>query len=81
MPLRVNRPVCSATSYGVPTWTRPPRPEYSPSEFSRTQTMSMSAGPRFASGDISPGSRRIGRRLTYCWKRWRSGSSRSQTAM
>ncbi len=30
--------------------------------------MSMSAGPRFASGEASPGSSRIGRRLTYCWK-------------
>ena len=44
MPCRVKSPVCSATSYGVPTWMRPPRPAYSPSEFSRTHTMSMSAG-------------------------------------
>ena len=35
----------TATSYGVPTRTRPPTPAYSPSEFSRTQIMSMSAGP------------------------------------
>ena len=44
MPLRVKTPVCSATSCGVPTRTRPPTPAYSPSEFSRTHTMSMSAG-------------------------------------
>ena len=46
MPRRVKSPVCSATSCGVPRCRRPPRPAYSPSEFSRTQTMSMSAGPR-----------------------------------
>ena len=55
MPCRVNTPVCSATSCGVPAWIRPPTPAYSPSEFSRTQTMSMSAAPRFASGERDPG--------------------------
>ena len=40
-------------------------PQYSPSEFSRTQIMSMSAAPRLASGDAMPGSSRIGRRFTY----------------
>ena len=39
--------------------------------------MSMSAAPRLASGEVSPGSRRIGRRLTYCSKRCRSGRIRS----
>jgi hypothetical protein len=44
----------------------PAGPEYSPSEFSRTHTMSMSALVRFASGEVRPGSSRMGRRLTYC---------------
>ena len=43
----------------------PPMPAYSPSEFSRTQIMSMSAAPRFASGEVTPGNNRIGRRFTY----------------
>ena len=65
MPCRVNTPTCCATSCGVPRWMRPPTPEYSPSEFSRTQTMSISLVPRLASGEASPASSRIGRRLTY----------------
>ena len=57
-------------------------PQYSPSEFSRTQIMSMSAAPRLASGELMPGMSRIGRRFTYCPSRCRSGriSSRAEIA-
>jgi hypothetical protein len=44
---------------------RPPRPAYSPSEFSRTQTMSMSLALRPESGPVTPGMSRMGRRFTY----------------
>ena len=56
-------------------------PQYSPSEFSRTQIMSMSAAPRSASGDVMPGISRIGRRLTYCPSFWRSGRISSRAEM
>ena len=56
-------------------------PQYSPSEFSRTQIMSMSAALRPASGDEMPGISRIGRRLTYCPSRWRSGRISSRAEM
>jgi hypothetical protein len=39
--------------------------EYSPSVFSRTIIMSMSPGPRPASGERTPGMSLAGRRLTY----------------
>jgi hypothetical protein len=35
------------------------------SVFSRTHTMSISEGVRLASGELSPGRSRIGRRLMY----------------
>jgi hypothetical protein len=66
IPFLVNTPVCSASSYGVPPCRRPPMPQYSPSEFSRTQIMSISAAPRPARGDEMPGISRIGRRFTHC---------------
>ena len=81
MPRRVKTPVCSASSSGVPACSRPPMPQYSPSEFSRTQIMSMSAAPRFASGEVMPASSRIGRRFTYCPRRCRSGRISSRAEM
>src|SRR5437667_12790762 len=48
-PRRVNTDSWTATSSGVPGERRPPISEYSPSLFSRTISMSMSAGPRPAS--------------------------------
>ena len=77
--MRVNTPVCSATSCGVPRCTRPPTPAYSPSLFSRTHTMSMSADVRPASGPDTPGINRIGRRFTYCSNRCRIGRMSSHT--
>ena len=47
-PARVIIETSVATSFGSPLWTRPPTPEYSPSEFSRTITQS-SSGP----GDVA----------------------------
>ena len=47
-PCRVKIAVSTATSSGVPTCTRPPAPEYSPSVFSRTQRMSKSVLPQRA---------------------------------
>ena len=44
--------------------------------FSRTTSMSMSAGPRPASGDRTPSRSRTGRRLMYWWKPRRIGMSR-----
>src|SRR2546422_820988 len=72
-PRRVNTDSGTATSSGVPRCRRPPISEYSPSLFSRTISMSMSAGPRPASGDLAPLRRRTGRRLTYWWNPRRIG--------
>jgi len=47
----------------MPTCTRPPAPAYSPSVFSRTQTMSMSAAATPASGEATPDRSLIGRML------------------
>ena len=57
----------------------PPISEYSPSLFSRTTTKSISSGPRSASGDRTPGSRRTGRRLMYCPNARRIGISSPQS--
>src|SRR5712691_6692117 len=81
VPLRENTIDWIAISSGVPRRRRPPMPAYSPSVFSRTQTMSISAAPLPARGLATPGSRRIGRRLTYWSKPWRSGSSSPQRLM
>src|SRR3989449_9964156 len=68
------RPDCwPARPPGPPGWRPPPISEYSPSLFSRTISMSMSAGPRPASGDLAPLRRRTGRRLTYWWNPRRIG--------
>ncbi len=51
-----------ATSAGVPTRSAPPFPVYGPSVPSRTTTKSTSPG--FASGEVTPGKIREGRRFT-----------------
>ena len=79
VPLRVKTAVCITTSSGVPARSRPPMPQYSPSVFSRTTTMSTSSGVRSRSGPGMPGSSRIGRRFTDRSNAWRSGSSMFQS--
>jgi hypothetical protein len=64
-PLRVKMACWMAISLSAPRKSRPPISEYSPSLFSRTMSMSMSADVRPASGDLTPLSRRTGRRLMY----------------
>ena len=71
-PLRVKTEVSVATSSGSPVCTRPPLPEYSPSEFSRMITQSMSLAA--ASGLVTPGSTRAGRTFAYWSKPWQIGS-------
>ena len=78
-PARVNTSTWIPTSAGWPVWARPPTPAYSPSEFSRTTIMSMSAGPRSRSGESTPGSSRTGRTFRYRSNRCRIGSSRPQS--
>src|SRR5437763_1896360 len=70
-----------ATSPPRPRWARPPMPEYSPSVFSRTKSMSTSAGPLPASGQATPSSSRAGRTFAHRSRRWRisSTSSHSET--
>jgi hypothetical protein len=53
---------------------RPPLPQYSPSEFSRMITQSMSLP--FASGLFTPGSTRVGRTFAYWSKPWQIGMRR-----
>ena len=67
-PARVNTASWRAISPGCPRWMRPPTSEYSPSVFSRTTR--MSTWPASASGEVTPGRRRTGRRFTY-WSKWR----------
>jgi hypothetical protein len=78
-PLRVKMDCWIAISSGLPRKRRPPISEYSPSLFSRTTSMSMSAGPRPASGDLTPFNSRTGRRLMYWWNSRRMGISRPQS--
>ena len=54
-----------ATSSGRPLCTRPPTPEYSPSEFSRTITQSSSGPETLRSGLVMPGRMRVGRTFAY----------------
>ena len=75
VPKRVKIDSCSAISWSVPLWSRPPISEYSPSLFSRMISMSMSPGFLPASGDGTPSNRRTGRTLAYCWKSRRIGIS------
>ncbi len=64
-PTRVNTEVSVATSSGRPRCTRPPLPEYSPSEFSRTMIQSRSSPVRSRSGPVMPGRMRVGRTFAY----------------
>ena len=73
---RVNTAVSMPTSSGWPWCARPPTPEYSPSEFSRTNSMSMSAGRPARERAGTPSSNRTGRTLAHRSRRWRIGSSR-----
>ena len=76
MPRRVNTEVCTATSSGKPLYWKPPTLAYSPSVFSRMTTMSMSPLSMPRRGDVTPGSRMLGRWQTYWSKPRRIGSSR-----
>ena len=64
-PARVNIATSVAASRGEPWCTRPPTPAYSPSEFSRTMTQSSSPPLTLRSGEVMPGSTRVGRTLAY----------------
>ncbi len=70
-PRRVKIEVSTATSAGVPTWIRPPAPEYSPSVFSRMQRMSKASD---FSGPVAPGKSLCGRMLANWSKDLRIGS-------
>ena len=69
-PRRVKIEISVATSSGRPRWVRPPWPEYSPSEFSRTITQSRSPMPAFRNGEVTPGRMRVGRTLAYWSSPW-----------
>ena len=77
--VRVKTDTSVATSSGSPVCTRPPAPEYSPSEFSRTMTQSRSPGPLSRRGVAIPGRMRVGRTLAYWSKPWQIGSRRPQS--
>ena len=64
-PARVNMATSVAASNGEPWCTLPPTPAYSPSEFSRTMTQSSSPPFTLRSGEVIPGSTRVGRTLAY----------------
>ena len=80
-PARVKMAVSVAISSGWPRWARPPWPAYSPSEFSRTITQSMSPGDTARSGLVRPGSTRVGRILAYWSKPRQIRSRRPQSVM
>ena len=80
-PARVIMQTSVATSIGWPWWARPPTPEYSPSEFSRTITQSRSAGLQFLSGLSMPGRMRVGRTLAYWSKPWQIFRRRPHSVM
>lgn len=67
-PTRVITVSWQTISRGVFSNSRPPTSLYSPSVFSRTMTKSIAPG--LASGEVTPGINRTGRRLTY-WSNWR----------
>ncbi len=79
MPRFENTESCVTNSSSVPPYMRPPMEEYSPSLFSRTTQKSMSPGLRPASGLLTPGMSRTGRRFTYCRNSRRMGTSRPQS--
>ena len=78
-PARVNTDTSVATSIGCPRCARPPTPEYSPSEFSRTITQSRSPGPMPSSGERMPGMMRVGRTFAYWSNPWQMGRRRPQS--
>ena len=78
-PARVNMATSVATSSGRPLWTRPPTPEYSPSEFSRTITQSSSGPETWRNGLTIPGRMRVGRTLAYWSSGWQIASLRPQS--
>ena len=73
-PARVITDTSCATSIGSPRWTRPPIPEYSPSEFSRTITQSSSGPDTWRNGLVIPGSTRVGRTFAYWSSGWQIAS-------
>src|SRR5215203_5571689 len=64
----------TAISYGVPSYTRPPESEYSPSVFSLTTVISRSFGA--TSGLFTPRESRAGSKFTY-WSNARLIGSKS----
>ena len=80
-PARVNIATSVATSSGWPRCTRPPTPEYSPSEFSRTITQSSSGPDTSRSGLTMPGRTRVGRTLAYWSSGWQMASRRPHRVM
>ncbi len=80
-PALVNTSTWIPTSIGWPACARPPTPAYSPSEFSLTTTMSMSAGPRSRKGESTPGSSLTGRTFRYRSNCCRIGRRRPHSVM
>ncbi|EWS63020.1 hypothetical protein Y695_03749 [Hydrogenophaga sp. T4] len=80
-PARVIMVTSVAASIGWPWCTRPPTPEYSPSEFSRTMTQFRSSGLQRLSGASMPGRMRVGRTLAYWSKPWQIFRRRPQSVM
>ena len=80
-PGRVMMETSWATSIGRPLCARPPTPEYSPSEFSRTITQSSSGPETWRSGLVMPGRMRVGRTLAYWSSGWQIESRRPQRVM
>ncbi|MNY29225.1 hypothetical protein D3C86_1632560 [compost metagenome] len=80
-PARVIIDTSVAASIGWPWCTRPPTPEYSPSEFSRTMTQFRSFGPQRFNGPSMPGRMRVGRTLAYWSKPWQIFRRRPQSVM
>ena len=75
------RPGSICSSRRAAWWTRPPTPEYSPSEFSRTMTQFRSSGPQRLSGPSMPGRMRVGRTLAYWSKPWQIFRRRPHSVM
>ena len=80
-PARVMIETSVATSSGKPACTRPPTPEYSPSEFSRTITQSSSGPETWRRGEAIPGKIRVGRTLAYWSNGWQMARRRPHSVM